>query len=83
MTMMTTIKQCMGYFCPCAPSPNVHPKAGGAPVGMGGEERRKGMSDGNDGKLGAVLANNGPTAMTISDKKKPTSVGEWTMQSSQ
>ena len=59
------------------------PKGGGAPVGMGGEERRKGMSDGNDGKLGAVLANNGPTAMTISDKKKPTSVGEWTMQSSQ
>jgi len=58
-------------------------KCAGAPVGMGGEERRKGMSDGNYGLLRAVLADDGPTVMTILDKQKPTSVGEWTMQSSQ
>jgi hypothetical protein len=85
--LMTTIKQCMGYFRPSASSPNVHPKAKanawGRPVDIGGEERRKGMSDVNDGYLGVVLADDKPTAMTVLDKQKPTSVEEWTMQSSQ
>jgi len=61
---MTTIKHCMGYFRLRAPSPNVHPKALGRMWAW---------------VVVRLLADDGPTAMTASDKQKPTSVGEWAM----
>jgi len=38
-----------GILLPMCPFSQHPPKSVGAPVGMGGDERRKGMSDGNDG----------------------------------
>ena len=36
-----------GIHLPACPFSQRPPKGAGAPVGMGGEERRKGMSDGD------------------------------------
>ena len=38
-----------GIFLPMPPFSQRPPKGTGAPMGMGGEERRKGMSDSDDG----------------------------------
>jgi len=38
-----------GILSPMRPFSQHPPKGTGAPVGMGGEERRKGISDGNVG----------------------------------
>jgi len=38
-----------GIHLPACPFSQRPPKGGGAPVGMGGEERREGMSDGDNG----------------------------------
>ncbi len=40
-----TVHGILSSVHPFSPRP---PKDAGAPVGMGGEERRKGISDGND-----------------------------------